>query len=183
MSYGYFFKIRSWGCESLSNSWASRWNRETWQVCWPTDLAVLGSIPLSKYFSGPKLGSIAQSFSLPPAYNPNMTEIFCKSSINHEILGKLKYLPILSDLQYLVGVYVHLQNRRYVFNHIQIIRNFAIIWVLPFLNNSKDLDQSYKMDLDFLDCLEGEKLFLITKEIWCHWFLLQVVFAFSDFLL
>ena len=27
--------------------------------------------------------------------------------------------------------------------------NFAIIGVLPFLNNSKDLDLSYKTDLDF----------------------------------
>ena len=29
---------------------------------------------------------------------------------------------------------------------------FAIIRVLPFLNNLKDLDPSYKMDLDFWDC-------------------------------
>ena len=30
--------------------------------------------------------------------------------------------------------------------------NFAVIQVLPFLNNPKDLDLSYKMDLDFWDC-------------------------------
>ena len=38
-----------------------------------------------------------------------------------------------------------------------VLRNFAIIQVLPFLNNHKDLDPSYKMDLDFWDCLEGKK--------------------------
>ena len=35
--------------------------------------------------------------------------------------------------------------------------NFAIIRVLPFLNNLKDLDPSYKMDLDFWDCFGREK--------------------------
>ena len=30
--------------------------------------------------------------------------------------------------------------------------------VLPFLNNPKDLDPSYKMDLDFWDCLRRKKL-------------------------
>ena len=29
---------------------------------------------------------------------------------------------------------------------------YAIIRVLSFLNNPKDLDPSYKMDLDFWDC-------------------------------
>ena len=37
-----------------------------------------------------------------------------------------------------------------------VLRNFAIIQVLPFLNNSKDLDLSYKTDLDFLDCFGRE---------------------------
>ena len=32
-----------------------------------------------------------------------------------------------------------------------VLRNFAITQVLPFLNNPKDLDLSYKMDPDFLD--------------------------------
>ena len=36
-----------------------------------------------------------------------------------------------------------------------VIRNFAVIGILPFLNNPKDLDPSYKMDLDFWHCLEG----------------------------
>ena len=30
--------------------------------------------------------------------------------------------------------------------------------VLSFLNNPKDLDASYRMDLDFWDCLEGKSL-------------------------
>ena len=34
---------------------------------------------------------------------------------------------------------------------------FAIILVLPFLNNPKDLDPSYKMDLDLGTVLEGKK--------------------------
>ena len=33
-----------------------------------------------------------------------------------------------------------------------VLYNFAIIWVLPFENNPKDLDLSYKMDLDLWDC-------------------------------
>ena len=44
--------------------------------------------------------------------------------------------------------------------------NFAIIQVLSFLNNPKDLDPSYKMDLDFFGIvLEENKLSLITEEI------------------
>ena len=56
------------------------------------------------------------------------------------------------------------------------MKNFAIIPILPFLNNPKDLDPSCKMDLDLWDLsckrgldlwivLEGKKLCLITKEI------------------
>ena len=45
-----------------------------------------------------------------------------------------------------------------------VLRNFAITQVLPFLNNPKDLDPSYRMDLDFWDHLEGKKLCLITEE-------------------
>ena len=44
------------------------------------------------------------------------------------------------------------------------LQNFAMILVLPFLNNLKDLDPSYKMDLDFWDCF-GQKLHLIVEEI------------------
>ena len=35
--------------------------------------------------------------------------------------------------------------------------NFTIIRALPFLNNPKNLDPSYKMDLDFKDCLGRKK--------------------------
>ena len=40
-----------------------------------------------------------------------------------------------------------------------------MIRVLPYINNPKDLDPSYKMDLDFWDCFGGKKLHLITDEI------------------
>ena len=43
---------------------------------------------------------------------------------------------------------------------------FWYIQVLPFLNNPKDLDPSYKMDLDFQDCFGRKKLHLIAKEKW-----------------
>ena len=38
-----------------------------------------------------------------------------------------------------------------------VLLNFAILPVLPFLNISKDLDPSYKMDLDFWDCFGRKK--------------------------
>ena len=38
-----------------------------------------------------------------------------------------------------------------------VLRNLAIIPILPFLNNPKDLDLSYKMDLDLSDCFGREK--------------------------
>ena len=37
--------------------------------------------------------------------------------------------------------------------------------MLPFLNNPKDLDPSYKMDLDLWDCFGRKNLHLITEEI------------------
>ena len=40
-----------------------------------------------------------------------------------------------------------------------------MILILPFLNNPKDLDPSYKMDLDLWDCFGRKKLHLITEEI------------------
>ena len=44
---------------------------------------------------------------------------------------------------------------------VQIIKsvlcNVAVIWVLPFLNNPKDLDPSDKTDLDFWDCSGRKK--------------------------
>ena len=47
-----------------------------------------------------------------------------------------------------------------------VLRNLARIPVLSFLNITKDLDPSYKMDLDFGDCFGGKKLCLINIEIW-----------------
>ena len=44
--------------------------------------------------------------------------------------------------------------------------NFAIIRVLPLLNNPKDLDPSYETDLGFWDCSGRKKnLCLMTKKI------------------
>ena len=40
-----------------------------------------------------------------------------------------------------------------------VLKNFAIIPILPILNNPKDLDPSYKMDLDLWDCF-GRKITL-----------------------
>ena len=37
------------------------------------------------------------------------------------------------------------------------MKNFAIIPTLPFLNNAKVLDPSYKMDLELLDCFGRKK--------------------------
>ena len=48
--------------------------------------------------------------------------------------------------------------------------SFAVLAIrrgfLSFQNSSKDLDPSYKMNLDFWDSFGREKLGLITKEIW-----------------
>ena len=46
-----------------------------------------------------------------------------------------------------------------------VLRNFAIIRVLSFINNPKDLDPSCKMDLDFWNCFGRKTLRLITEEI------------------
>ena len=42
---------------------------------------------------------------------------------------------------------------------------FCYSQILPFLNNPKNLDLSYKMNLDFWDCFEGKNSSPITKEI------------------
>ena len=41
---------------------------------------------------------------------------------------------------------------------------FVIIQVLPFLNNAKDLDPSYEMDLDIWDCFGMKKPVLQPKK-------------------
>ena len=47
---------------------------------------------------------------------------------------------------------IHCSAVPYLSGHIR--RNLAVIQVLPFLNSPKDLDPSYKMDLDFGVVLE-----------------------------
>ena len=51
----------------------------------------------------------------------------------------------------------------YLSGHVR--RNMAVIQVLPFLNSPKDLDPSYKMDLDFGGCFGRKNRCLITEEI------------------
>ena len=46
-----------------------------------------------------------------------------------------------------------------------VLCSFAVIRVLPFLKNPKDVDLSYKMDLDFWDCFGRKKHCLISEEI------------------
>ena len=45
------------------------------------------------------------------------------------------------------------------------IANFGIIPILPFPNNPKDLDPSFKIDLDPRDCFGRKIIRLITEEI------------------
>ena len=40
---------------------------------------------------------------------------------------------------------------------------FAIIQVLPYLNNPKDLDPYYKMDLDFWHCFGWKKILSFNR--------------------
>ena len=42
-------------------------------------------------------------------------------------------------------------------NYKSVLCSFTIIHVLPFLNNPKDIDPFYKMDLDFWDCFGRTK--------------------------
>ena len=46
-----------------------------------------------------------------------------------------------------------------------VLWNFDKIPILPFLNNPKDLDPSYKTDIDLWDCFGRKKLRLIIEEI------------------
>ena len=51
-----------------------------------------------------------------------------------------------------------------------------------FLNHPKDLDPSYKMDLDFGDCLGRKNLHLITEEIWYTIFLFAFLLIWDQLL-
>ena len=59
-------------------------------------------------------------------------------------------------IRLLDGIFVLLQWFQVIKS---VLWNFAILPILPFLNNPKDLDPSYKMDLDLLDCF-GRKITL-----------------------
>ena len=52
-----------------------------------------------------------------------------------------------------------------IISSVPIFRIFTVLLVLPFLNNPKDLDLSYKMDINFWDCFGRKTLSLISKEI------------------
>ena len=57
------------------------------------------------------------------------------------------------------------------------LRNFAIVRVLPFPNNPKELDLSYKTDLDFWDCFGRKKFCQINREIW-YFYISQSIYCF-----
>ena len=57
---------------------------------------------------------------------------------------------------------------------------FPIIPILPFLNNPKDLDPSYKTDLDLRDCFGRKKLCLIIEEYGNPQFILYRIIAQTD---
>ena len=74
----------------------------------------------------------------------------------------LGYSHITVFIQLLDRVFVPLE-RLQITKSIQ--RNFAILPILPFLNNAKDLDPSFKMDLDLWDCFGRKIIRLITVGI------------------
>ena len=77
------------------------------------------------------------------------------------ILLSLKYF--IQQLSYVLSKMIYSAIRRGFpsLEWVQIIEsvlcNFAVIRVLPFLNKPKDLDPSYKTDLDFWDCFGRKK--------------------------
>ena len=80
---------------------------------------------------------------------------FCKNCCIHSVIRQV--FPSLEWLQITKSVHW----------------NFAVIPVLPFLNNPKYLDRSFKMALDFRNYLKWKKnLCLITKEIWNGWIII-----------
>ena len=88
------------------------------------------------------------------------------SAIPEKYIGSIIKLDALSEWK-CVTVFIWLQD--WVFPSldwlqitISVLRDFAKLRVLPFLNNPKGLDPSYKMDLDFWDCFGRKNLHLIT---------------------
>ena len=79
----------------------------------------------------------------------------------------IKVVVFLAHLPYLFGYNTGFSHYKMTTNNYISPMYFAMIWVLPFLNSPKDLDLSYKTDLDFWIILEGKKnLCLIIEEIW-----------------
>ena len=92
------------------------------------------------------------------------------------------------------------QNKSYLFGYKRgypfsrmttnksVVWSFAIVRVLHFLNNPKDLNPSSKTNLDFWDCFgrKGKKICLITEEIWQwtmnSWYILNLFFRYVRFL-
>ena len=89
---------------------------------------------------------------------------FPRSSIHSpsicSVLLLLLYLFIYSAIRWGFAL-----SRMATNNYISHMK-FAIKQILSFLTNPKDLDPSYKMDLDLWDCFGRNKLHLITQEIW-----------------
>ena len=59
---------------------------------------------------------------------------------------------------YIITIFHHLEDGGFPLSRMtsnlitkSVLWNFATIQILPFLNNPKDLDPSYKMDLNFWD--------------------------------
>ena len=44
-----------------------------------------------------------------------------------------------------------------------VLHNPVVQWVFPFQNNPKNVDQSYKIDLEFRGCFGGKSLCLIAE--------------------
>ena len=86
--------------------------------------------------------------------------------ISEQIVNARSHLSAHShktELSYLFGYKKRFSplNNDYILLLKSVQRNFAIIQVLSFLINPKDLDPSYKMDLDFWDCFTRKQLCII----------------------
>ena len=100
----------------------------------------------------PLFVSLLRGRLLKERFAPQRTNSFFKT--RHHFGGFLspgKHIP------YLFGYKTGLSLSRMSTNNQISPTQFAVIRVLPFLNNPKDLDLSYKTDLDFWDCFGRKK--------------------------
>ena len=72
-------------------------------------------------------------------------------------MDKYGLLAVLGQIPYLFGYNTGFSLSKSIQIIKSVLFNFAVIRVLPFLNNPKDLDPSYKTDLDFWDCFGRKK--------------------------